>query len=297
MKTLLLLFLSSLILLTGTVSAHAAVIAVDAPQAISKGTQALIYVSLGTEGETINAIEGTISVPESLKVVDVRFSGSVVPLWVESPHLTAPQTLTFAGVLPGGYANGARENQTKGNLFTLVVEGLANGSSRITISSDTQVYANDGAGSAITLTYVGANIVVSDTGTDAEAPLPDTDAPTSLDIEVVSGALVGTTGDTLVFIAQDKDSAIGTYGVARSLLPFAIPFMTYRTVSSPLPLTFFDRISFIHIRATDTAGNHLTKTIVPYGVFAHLPLIIVVILILALARPLRRSLYAIIKKR
>ena len=44
-------------------------------------TELLLY----TDADIVNAIEGSVHIPDTLSLVDIHLSGSLVPLWITPP--------------------------------------------------------------------------------------------------------------------------------------------------------------------------------------------------------------------
>jgi hypothetical protein len=260
--------------------AHAARVVVEVPETLSVGEQVQVPVSLFTEGEVVNAVEGVLRFSDTINVVGIVFSGSVVPLWAEQPSITDTDTVAFAGVLPGGYQNGTQDVEAQGNLFSVIVEGVAEGGGFVRIGQDTSVYRNDGSGTELPTTYTDATFSVI-RGTPATVEVQDTVPPEALTLSVIDGSLVHTEGKVLVFIAQDKDSAIERYEIGTSWLPFSWGVSFVQTHS---PYSVKDIYSFVHVRAYDAFGNSITKTIAPHGtLLASIPLIVILMLAIACA--------------
>jgi hypothetical protein len=45
---------------------------------------------LDTEGESVNALEASITIPKNVTYKDVVTGSSVVPTWIEVPHVIRP---------------------------------------------------------------------------------------------------------------------------------------------------------------------------------------------------------------
>ena len=265
------------------------------PSTLRVGETSTITVTLRTEGEIINAVEGSLSLPETLTVRAVRFTGSVVPLWLEEPHEVGAGTLSFAAVLPGGYQNGGAEASIRGNVFTVVVEAVEEGQGRIALIN-ASAYLNDGEGTQTPLAREAVTVLVSgDGGTPQELPV-DAVPPEALTVEVVPGETLGLPDRALVFFAQDKDSSIEGYEVARSFFPLPSLLLMFSPVESPMELTALDSLQLVTVRASDAYGNTRAMTVAPGGVLGYLPTFLLVILILSLLIIYRRRIRAIIKR-
>src|SRR3989338_2252363 len=76
-----------------------------------------VGVFLNTEGQTINAVEGSVTFPSGLIAPkEVRNGDSIISFWVEQPHLGGDGTVQFSGVIPGGYTG------RNGLLFSVIFQ-------------------------------------------------------------------------------------------------------------------------------------------------------------------------------
>ncbi len=289
MHTFLLIFL----LLGVPLSTHAATfsIAVE-PETLRTGGTALLYVSLSTDSSVVNAVEGVVRVPAPLQIQSIRYTGSYIPFWVEEPKEREPGLVSFSGIFTGGYV---ADSSASGNLFTIVVSGVREGDAVASFTSATHAYANDGEGTELPLALRGAKIVVSDSSeaTSVEV-VRDTTSPEAFSPEVVSGEVFGQSGTMLVFIAQDKNSAIARYELAHSILPFVTPFLSWKEVQSPYALSKNDLYGFTFLQAHDAEGNVTTASALPGGLlraYAPLGVILGIVSILACALLWRGIIY------
>lgn len=112
--------------------------------------QAPIYID--TKGNSINAINLKINFdPKKIAVVNPSGGKSIFGIWVESPQYDNVRgTASLAGVVPGGIVT------SSGLVITMTFKVLSSGSTRVTISDQTTINANDGLGSEILLNKSGA---------------------------------------------------------------------------------------------------------------------------------------------
>ncbi len=227
-----------------------------------------IGVSLDTGSETINAIEGSVHIPASLTLSAIRFDGSLVPLWVVSPHETAPGVISFAGVLPGGYSGTPPKNADQnGTLFTLVVQTQKKGTAAVVVGSDTVVYRDDGNGTKIATTHapLALTIVPSSGAPHSAALAADLTPPSLFAPSIVSAEVFGMSGRALVVTAQDKNSGVAAYEIARSYNAHAKePSLLWKKIESPYFLIDGDSTHYLYVRATDAAGNTRVVTLPPH---------------------------------
>jgi len=240
-------------------------------------------VSLYTEGEMVNAVEGAVIVPVSMDVVEIRFSRSIVPYWIETPSESSPGQISFAGLLPGGYLNAGTDEVSKGNLFSLVLRAREEGVATLSVSPATSAYLNDGEGTSLSVQEGNATVEISEdvsgTGTTVTS---DSESPEAFDIQMSEGTLFGTEGKMLVFVGIDKDSGIARYEIARSLIWIPEFMRSYVSVTSPAPLSPFDTYGLVWVRAVDTYENSTNAHFSPSGIFGYVPTIVLTILMCVL---------------
>lgn len=223
------------------------------------GDMVVITLLLDSTTSAINAFEGSLHFSPNLALQDIRYSGSLVPLWVERPEEKETGTVTFVGVFPGGF-------QEKGNLFTLVFAARRAGIANLSFGHDTKAYLNDGSGtqaSIITPAVLSFSILLS-TGAPHTLVLDDTTPPEPFTPLIVPGEPFGYSGSVLVFTTQDKDSGILRFDIARSYnRHIQEKDLSWQEVESPYVLSLQDADQYIFVRATDHAQNTYTATVPP----------------------------------
>ncbi len=151
------------------------------PSAISRpsGQNFSAVVRVNTEGQSINAAQGSIVYdPARVEVTSISKSGSIFNLWTQEPVFSNSEgTLNFEGGLPNPGYSGA-----SGLIITVSfrTKGAGNATSPVSLVSGA-ILANDGQGTNI-LTNLG-KLTVSITGQDApsqtETSEPVTPSPAS----------------------------------------------------------------------------------------------------------------------
>lgn len=241
------------------IAASAAELQITAPEvAVRAGDTFIATVSLDTGVDTVNAIEGTLRIPANLTPSSVRLSGSLVPLWVSPPKVVG-NTVTFAGVLPGGF-------QGTGALFSLTLKAEQSGSARLSFDTGANAYSNDGNGTEVSLTSRSLAVSVGESsGIPRIADVPrDTTLPEPFAPTLTSGEPFGLPGVVLVFGTQDKDSGVLRYDIAVSYNKHTnVETLSWREVKSPYALTSDDNDRFIFVRAVDYDGNTRVARVAP----------------------------------
>jgi hypothetical protein len=211
----------------------------------------VVSFELETEGEAVNAIEGSVRLEGSACTIsDIRTGISDIPFWVEHPKILS-ESVRFAGVIPGGRT----DNVT---LFHLVLACPSEGLTNITVDG-LRVLLNDGLGTetashvqpfAVTV-RAGATTTLSNISESI-----DRDAPEQFSPEIVSDSALFEGVYVLLFSTQDKKSGMERYEVfeSRRMLT-SDESIEWRVATSPYVLQDQSLKSFVFIRALDRDGN------------------------------------------
>lgn len=213
-----------------------------------------VGVFLGSDGESVNAVEGTIRFPKDLlRLTDVRPAGSVVSFWVEQPRLGESGDIRFAGIVPGGFQG------DRGPLFSLTFEALKAGKAEVD-ASQVSILRNDGAGTPASVRPAPMVLDIVANGPQPPFLLPkDAEAPDAFTPTLASDPNLFDGAWFAAFAAEDKQSGVATYEVkegppADSIRAF-FDRAPWRFVESPYKLEHQDGTTRVLIRATDRAGN------------------------------------------
>lgn len=230
-------------------------------QHLRVGDEAQLEVLLDTEGEQLNAFEGSLAAPDMLEITGVRDGGSVAPLWVEAPRLVAHNVVPFSGVIPGGYAG-------KGVvLFSLTARAVREGAGAVTFSG-LRALLNDGRGTATPASASPLQLtVLGTTAAPVALTFKDTVPPEPFSVALTRDPNVFAGRWFAVFVAQDKGSGLDHYEVAEVegspvASSSALPWQEARR---PYPLLDQTRQSTLYVRAIDRAGN-VRVAVVPAAV-------------------------------
>ncbi len=141
-----------------TATAHAATLSVSpGGGTVSVGKSFSVRVVVGSGGQSINAVSGSVSFSNSLLTLRSISKGSLVTLWAQDPtYSNASGTASFQGVILNGYSGGA------GTVVTLNFVAKAQGTANISISSGgSSVLLNDGAGTNVLSGTSGAAFTIT----------------------------------------------------------------------------------------------------------------------------------------
>lgn len=191
-------------------------------------TTAVVIVDTGEK--SINALEGTLILPEEIRISGIETGNSVVTLWVEEPR-QADGTVKFAGITPGGFAGAypvftLRGTFTRDDLERVRFESVA-------------ALANDGTGMRVPVTLSLALAAFE----------ADTEPPENFTPAIASDPNVSDGEHFLVFATQDKGSGVKRYEVREGR------FGRWREVESPYILAHQKLDKDIYLKAIDYEGN------------------------------------------
>lgn len=134
-----------------------------------------VRVLVGSGGQSINAVDGSISFSnDTLSLVGISKSG-IVNLWAQDPTFSnSSGTANFQGVILSGYSGGG------GTVVTLTFKAKAVGAATVSISSGgSSVLLNDGNGTNVLSGTSGANFTITQGTTKPSQPVtqPTTQNP------------------------------------------------------------------------------------------------------------------------
>lgn len=211
-----------------------------------KGEEFGIVVSIDTDKERINAVEGQLVYPQDLiELVDVRDGNSVINFWLNRPKKTAPGIVAFSGTTPGGFVD------SKAFIFTAIFRAKKDGQNQIQLDS-LQVLKNDGEGTAVPVQAQPFVISISDEYKSSESvvgALIDHDSPEDFQPVIIQEPDMFDGQHVLVFSAEDKISGIDRYEIREGKIGLTTE------ATSPYVLKDQSLRSDIFITAIDKSGN------------------------------------------
>lgn len=246
-RYLLLVNAAIVLLLTYAAPASAARLSVDVtPTLVRPGDRVLATVILDTEGESLNAFEGTVLFPADIFTAkELRDGNTFVNVWLEPPSVREPGRISFSGITPGGY-RGAH-----GLLLSVMFEALTEGEGTISLNK-IQLLKNDGEGTSanLVLPIASPNIAVSKSANQTSlSEVSDTQPPEPFSIETAQDKEVFGGKQVLIFATQDKSSGIEYYEVCEGVWGGCV------RAESPYVLRHQLTDRYFKVRAVDFYGN------------------------------------------
>jgi hypothetical protein len=208
------------------------------PEIVGDVSGNTINIDLDPAGISINAIEGSISIPEGVKVYSIN----------DRPEIKDGKVV-FSGITPGGFGGmltAYSSDLLPGRLFSITFDSISTPSSvDIDVIIDS-MYQKDGQ---IVNGVISKPISLKINDLDnLDLYSIDTDPPESFTVDVVSDRDIFSGRSFIVFNTQDKGSGIDFYSVQEGN-------MSPVTANSPYELKDQSLTSNIVVRAYDHAGN------------------------------------------
>ena len=251
-------------------TAHAAQITLEAPTTtLAQNQKFAVRVLVDPLQESINTVSLGIAFPDLLTYEGADTSHSILQMWVERPKENkADHTVTFSGIIPGGFSGFIDPFHPKdrqvGEVVTLFFSAHQTGTATL-VPGAVQVLLNDGKGTATGTVARGASVLV---GTESLAPSievsSDTTPPipfTPIILDKQNAFFQGKYA--LIFDTTDADSGIDHYEVregARTYVRAESPYILLdQTLSGP-----------VFVKAVDRAHNErIEQVTLPKIAFAH----------------------------
>lgn len=212
--------------------------------AVRVGEEFELSLLLNTQGEYINALEGTVNIPARLEARSINSGNSFINLWIQ-PLRIEKNKIYFAGIVPGGYVG------ERGTVFSVMLRARDMGTNIVTVEK-AQALLNDGLGTAARLVTRRQTIIVSAPSQSAVqrpvTPKVDRDPPSAFVPTIAQDANVFDGKKFLIFVTQDKQSGIDRYEVSEGK-------NNWRVAESPYLLQNQESQNGLRVRAIDRAGN------------------------------------------
>ncbi len=255
-----LFFLSTLILGVSFSSAQAASLFYQPPkEPIGLNQEFRVDILLDTEGETVNAVAGSLIVPENvLKLEAISEGNSFLSFWMEKPQLEAGK-ISFAGIAPGGFSG------NRGLLFSLFFSAPQELAASLEWR-ELQVLAHDGQGTALAVTTPPLALKIEDLPLASDTPLSvvDGDLPEEFSLYLSRDPLIFDNRWFIAFATQDKIAGLDYFEVREEqLLRGQEEAGEWQRAESPYLLKDQNLTSRVMVRAVDRAGNERLASLEP----------------------------------
>lgn len=222
-----------------------------------------VMLLMDAEEQYINALEGTIIIPEDFfEIINVHDGNSIINFWIERPRVQ-DNKVTFSGIIPGGF-NGIQKpfesEKEAGVILTIIARPKLVGSGSLYLEG-LQALINDGKGTPAPITEKSYSLHISETLTEKIVlPIPDKIPPEPFQPIIAQNHSVFEGKYFLVFSTSDKDSGISYYEVLeeRPLPGFLNQFRKKSEwIPAESPHLLKDQLlkSIIKVKAVDGEGN------------------------------------------
>ena len=247
---------------------------------VNIGDTVAVDVLINTEGESVNVVDGNITIPSGLDLIDIKelsSANSALSQWVRTPSwLKKDGIISFVGGLPGGL------NNSSSSLFRIFF--TANSAGQVTfLPSDVKVYANDGLATLVGVHVTPLTITINQAdGSSIKDELQatvtkDYKAPANINIDLGQDSSLFDGQKFINISASDPESGVAYFEVKEGNRE---PVKT----SNSYVLQNQNNLEPVIIFAFDKAGNVSKKVLSPQSsvtVNDSLFVIIDVILIIA----------------
>ena len=225
---------------------------------IGIGEQFYVDVLLDPQGESFNAIEGSIKFsPNSLFFVRIEDGKSMFSNWIKKPTLEG-DTINFSGIATNGF-DGVIDpfnpkSKLPGPILRIVFSGLKAGTTDFSIS-DLSIASNDGKGTIHDIPVKKFSIVVGDYENNVVlADKKDQDTAPQIEASVITDPNLFDNKYVLIFQAKDKVTGIKSVMLKEG-------DRDWKEINSPYLLEDQTRHSIINLRAMNYSGVSISTSI------------------------------------
>ncbi len=234
-------------------------------------TTSRVSVYLVATTTAINAVEGTLTLPDDVSVPTVFTGGSIISYWLETPTASG-NTIRFAGIIPGGFTGSARSGEGLHGPGALLSFETNKPVEEVRVA-DAALYMNDGKGTRIALSDE-----LMQTEERVGTFTTDRTPPEYIDVQSFRDTRVLEGRPSLIISSFDADSGIAYFEVQEGRSAWERTGYLYavrdRFGLVPLSVRAYDYAgNFIETRV---AGRHTGIAVVSALVFALLILCVVV---------------------
>lgn len=233
------------------------------------GQEFKVQLMIDPQGKEINAISATVVFSEDVvEVKNLRDGSSVVTLWVDDP-VVEEGSLSFAGVIPGGFegARGSFEGVRPGEILSFTVLPIKEGGGKIYLES-AEILLHNGEGASVEYTALDLDFTVegevavkSPTAEDVTDSVPE-----PFRIKRGANPNVFDGKHFIYFNSKDRIAGIGYYAVYESRTPRdpeSISENSWTVVKSPYLLKDQKLKSYVYVKAVNREGAYRISELEP----------------------------------
>ncbi len=217
---------------------------------LQKNDLVILTISLNTEGQSINTIEGYLKYkPNFLKIETINTGGSFVNFWVNKPESSNDGTVYFSGVTPGGIMT------NKGEVFKVIFRAEGVGTTNLSIE-DISLFLNDGQGTLVNIKNENSSIKILKENNNILSPVISDDkiAPENFKIIRTRDNNIYENQWFIVFSTIDKNSGIDHYEICE----------LFKCITGESPILLKNQTPFYYIKvnAYDVNNNMVSSTLI-----------------------------------
>ena len=220
------------------------------------GDEFLLPIFIDGDKDNINAISGDMLFSDNtLFIKKIITANSVISFWVEKPRVSG-SSVTFSGIIPGGYKNvidPVTNIENKGLLFTLDIKVIKQGEGKI-FFDEFHSYLNDGLATEVKTNLSDFIINLSKDNFNIKNNVIDKNPPLGFIPSLMNSKNIYGDKNMLVFYATDKETGIDHYEVKQGDGDWV-------RAESPYLLSDQSLNGIISVKAVDQAGNYRIASI------------------------------------
>lgn len=255
-RPLLLSVLSAVVFLISSSIASAATLSLSPGTGVYQAnTTFTVNVLVNTQGQSINAADGTLSFnPRELSVVSANRASSIFNLWVAEPSFSnSAGTISFSGGSPSGYTGSG------GRVMTITFRAVGSGPARVNFSSGS-VLANDGRGSNVLSNMNGGTFTIQAASVAPEPEIIEYVAPANTPVAPVISSVShenanGWYNDNTAKLSWTLPADVTAVRTLLDGNPTSVPSNVYETPISNITIDDLDEgVSYFHIQFRNDEG-------------------------------------------
>lgn len=215
------------------------------------GDEGIVHVLFDPQGESINAIEGVIKIPNTdMEVVKIFEGNSFINAWIDGPRILESGSIAFAGIAPNGYTG------KEGNVLSFIVRSRQSSEGTV-MAGQVRAFRNDGKASLVDTSSSKMSYVFFGKGGKKLDVEKDLEPPETFEILVTKDESMFDGKYFVVFMTEDKISGIDHYEIKEGI------FGLFQKVESPYVLMNQELTDSIEVKAVDHEGNERIVKIPP----------------------------------
>ena len=234
-------------------SVSAATFFFEVPKQIPVSGETMVTLKVDTERIGLNAVSGSVIIPQSFELKNIYDGESGIVIWVEKPRFdSSAKQIIFSGITPGGFSGIQK-------VFSFVLKPAKSGTYLLKFGA-LEALKNDGKGTGVLTKSTLATILVTNKTSTAVVSIEDTVPPEEFVPSITRSDSIFKNSYFVSFGTNDKGTGIDRYEVASSWL-LNPKQEDWQSVSSPYQLSLLQSFQVFYVKAVDKNGNDRLESI------------------------------------